>query len=1029
PGLQTVTLVTGDRVVLRTDATGKVSASLTPGSPHYGRPVEFADTGAQSWLVPKLARSVRAKLDNSVFDVSALASRRRRVPLTVTFARGTIPHSLPGIHVRTATAHKAGHGRTATTASYDARRPLPAALTRSLSGVSRIALRGVRSVSVQSGYDLHTLTIDATNTKGAPLPGADVFILNMDDGRLMGGFGAISDGQWKVSVPDGHYLVIASDFRHLVVDQPVMAGSDTSTMLSMADATVRPSSSYPGKKSLGASLDLIGTDQAQQSGIDYGFSGTGLPKINPVSTVAAGSLVTEVGNQWTKKGYQPYAFHGHGTTARPIRTVALAKEVRSGVPAKLSFTYGPSDFAKVVQSHDSTGRPTGSLDGWFGWSSHDDFAFIELLPTVRPGVIHAAFQGTPAITWDTLTTTSRSFRNFGQLDERHVYRRGQKSRVSFFRAPVTPVADKGSESGGTGPGCSLCIHGGDLRGLLSMLSGAGTTQFGFAGNSAWQLAKGHTLLSRGKGALFPHAQGVTPGEKLTLSAQTGPQSKKWTLSSQVDDAWTFDVPSGDAVVPILRADYVPPTDLDGRGPAGRVSFPITFDNLGPVDARVVSASVKYSTDGSRWHHAELTRKDANTFRVSYPQPLATKAHPAVSLRVSASDAAGRTVAESVKDAYLLPKASSGGRHGSSHQHHNRRFDPRKLCRTGGHQRVSCYVQLDHRTLHARRGTPDPAGWGAPALRSAYDLSSGGADTTVAVVVAYDYPSAEADLNHYRKQFGLPACTSASGCFTKVNQHGDQGHYPPQDFDWGVEASLDLQMISAACPTCHIVLAEANQPSDHALGQATMAAIAQGATVTNHSYGRIETTGIESAASPYDQPGVTAVSSTGDFGYGPASFPASVPDVVAVGGTTLSRSATDPRGWTEKAWQYGGSGCSAYFDKPGYQDDTACHMRAFGDISAVADGLAIYNTSLPKRFQGWLEVGGTSASSPLVAGMIGAAGAGGMKAGGLYGHPGDFNDVVSGSNGFCQGNYICTALPGYDGPTGWGTPKGLAPFAP
>ncbi len=1021
PSLTTVTLVTGDRVLLRTDATGKVSASLTPGSPNYGRPVEFADTGTQSWLVPKLARSVRRKLDNTVFDVSALAARHGRVPLTVTFARGATPHRLPGLHVRTATARKAAHGRTTTTASYDARRALPASLARSLSGVSRIALRGVSSVGVPTGYDLHTLTINATDAQGGPLPGADLFILNMDDGRLMGGFGAISQGQWKVSVPDGHYLVITSDFRHLVVTQPVMAGADTSTSVSMADATVRPSSSYPGLKTMGASLDVIGTDAAQQSGIDYGFVGGHLPKINPVSTVAAGSLVTEVGNMWTKKGAT--------SSGQPLTSVTLAKEVRTGIPKKLSFTYGPSDFARVTQKHDSTGRPIGSLDGWFGWSRDDVFAFIQLFPTVRPGVVHAAFQGTPAITWDTLTTTSRSFRNLGQVDERHVYKPGQKSQVSFFRAPVTPVADRGGESGGTGLNCSLCVSGGDLHGFLSILSGAGTTQLGFASNSAWQLSQGHTLLSRGKGALLPHAQGVTPGQKLELTAQTGPQSKKWTLSSQVSDTWRFAVPPGDAVVPILRADYVPPTDLDSRGPAGKVSFPITFDNLGPVDARVASASLRYSTDGSTWHKATLTRTDANTFKVSYQQPVGTKAHPTLSLRVSARDGAGRGLDEFVKDAYLLPTATAGSTHGTAHRHHGKRFDPGKLCRTGGHQRVSCYVRLDASTRHAGRATADPAGWGAPALRSAYDLPSGGADTTVAVVVAYDYPSAEADMNQYRKQFGLPACTSASGCFTKVNQKGETGHYPQQDYGWGVEASLDLQMISAACPTCHIVLAEANQPSDHALAKATMAAIGQGATVTNHSYGRIETTGIESAATPYDQPGVTAVSSTGDFGYGPASFPASVPDVVAVGGTKLARSATDPRGWTEKAWKYGGSGCSAYFAKPGYQSDTACHMRAFGDVSAVADGLAIYNTSLPKQFQGWLEVGGTSASSPLVAGMIGAAGADGMKAGALYGHPGDFNDVVAGSNGFCQDNYICTAVPGYDGPTGWGTPKGLAPFVP
>ena len=127
------------------------------------------------------------------------------------------------------------------------------------------------------------------------------------------------------------------------------------------------------------------------------------------------------------------------------------------------------------------------------------------------------------------------------------------------------------------------------------------------------------------------------------------------------------------------------------------------------------------------------------------------------------------------------------------------------------------------------------------------------------------------------------------------------------------------------------------------------------------------------------------------------------------------------------WQYAGSGCSAYFAKPGYQTDTSCHMRSFADVSAIASGLAIYNTSLPKRYRGWLRVSGTSASSPFVAGMIGAAGSGGLKPDALYGHDADFNDVVTGRNGFCQDNYICTAGPGYDGPTGIGTPQGVSSF--
>jgi subtilase family serine protease len=338
------------------------------------------------------------------------------------------------------------------------------------------------------------------------------------------------------------------------------------------------------------------------------------------------------------------------------------------------------------------------------------------------------------------------------------------------------------------------------------------------------------------------------------------------------------------------------------------------------------------------------------------------------------------------------------------------------------------VKLSAATRTAGKAAPDPAGWGAPAIRSAYDLGGDPDPGTVAVIVAFNYPHAEADMNHYRAQFGLPACTSAGGCFTKVNQKGETGNYPPRDFGWGVEASLDLQMISTACPTCHIVLVEANQPTDKSFFHAEQAAVDAGATVTNHSFGRIELTGAETDALHFEHPGVTAVASTGDFGYEPASFPASSPNVVAVGGTSLARSTTDPRGWTETAWRFGGSGCSAYFDKPVGQTDTACHGRTLADVSAVAGGLAIYNTSLPRRFRGWLKVDGTSASSPLIAGMIGSIGTLGVTPQLLYAHADDFNDVVGGSNGFCEGSYMCTGVVGYDGPTGLGSPNGLSGFA-
>lgn len=235
---EVVTLVTGDRVVVRRDASGRTVASLTPQSPHYGRPVEFVHTADHTWVVPKLPRAVRHKLASSVFDVAAL-SRSARVPLRVTFARGTAPRSVPGLAVHTATARGVAGGRTTVRASYDAHRPLPASFSSSLHGVARIAL-AEPAPAPPPAYELHTLTIDATNAKGNALPSSDVFVMNADDARLFGTLGGIVHGQWKVSVPAGNYFVVVSTFNRVVVHQVDVGDVDTETSLSMADATVRP---------------------------------------------------------------------------------------------------------------------------------------------------------------------------------------------------------------------------------------------------------------------------------------------------------------------------------------------------------------------------------------------------------------------------------------------------------------------------------------------------------------------------------------------------------------------------------------------------------------------------------------------------------------------------------------------------------------------------------------------------------------------------------------------------------------------
>ena len=322
----------------------------------------------------------------------------------------------------------------------------------------------------------------------------------------------------------------------------------------------------------------------------------------------------------------------------------------------------------------------------------------------------------------------------------------------------------------------------------------------------------------------------------------------------------------------------------------------------------------------------------------------------------------------------------------------------------------------------------PAGYGPADVQSAYALpaASGGSGQTVAIVDAQDLPTAESDLATYRSQYGLPPCTTANGCFRKVNQNGQSSPLPAPDAGWGSEIALDIDMVSAACPNCHILLVEANSPTIANLGTAVNTAVSLGAKYVSNSYGGGET----SADSFYNHPGVAITASTGDSGFG-VEYPASSSFVTAVGGTSLTRSGT-ARGWTESAWNGAGSGCSAIESKPSWQTAvTQCTRKANADVSAVADpatGVAVYDTY---QSTGWQVFGGTSASSPVVASVYALAGppaAGTYPASYPWAHTSSLFDVTAGSNGTCSPSVWCHAGAGWDGPTGLGTPNGATGFA-
>jgi subtilase family serine protease len=355
--------------------------------------------------------------------------------------------------------------------------------------------------------------------------------------------------------------------------------------------------------------------------------------------------------------------------------------------------------------------------------------------------------------------------------------------------------------------------------------------------------------------------------------------------------------------------------------------------------------------------------------------------------------------------------------------------------TASHARVCAAAQPGSASCHARvlidaDGQPvpnaTPAGLGPAQLRDAYKITSAGSSSvTIAIVDAFGYPNAETDLATYRSTFGLPACTTANGCFRKVDQRGGTS-FPRLDVGWEQETALDLDMASAICPGCKILLVEGDTNSFANLAAAVNTAASLGAHVISNSYGGGEA-GTASSEAAYNHPGVAVTASSGDSGFG-VEFPASSPHVVAVGGTSL-RTAAIARGWTETAWSGAGSGCSTVYAKPSWQHDTGCALRTVADVSAVADpntGVAVFGPSSRSKST-FLVFGGTSVAAPLI-GAVYANNGGAVTSGSdPYAHTSALFDVAGGSNGSCSGSYLCTAVTGYDGPTGLGTPNGTTAF--
>ncbi|WP_329521052.1 S53 family peptidase [Spirillospora sp. NBC_01491] len=320
------------------------------------------------------------------------------------------------------------------------------------------------------------------------------------------------------------------------------------------------------------------------------------------------------------------------------------------------------------------------------------------------------------------------------------------------------------------------------------------------------------------------------------------------------------------------------------------------------------------------------------------------------------------------------------------------------------------------------------------LQAAYNLPSDwlGGGMTVAVVAPLGYPAAETDLAAYRTGNGLAPCTTDYACFRKINQRGGDTP-PPASTAWSLNAATALDMASATCPNCRLLLVEADSARFADLGAAVDQAVAQGAHAVVTPFGGPEYDGQRADAEHYDHPGTAIVAPAGSNGFGGGStgtqpIPAAYPSVIAVGGTTLYPDDT-ARGWSERAWERAGSGCSITEARPAWQGKGSCgNRRTVADVAAVASTdspVIVFNSDRG----GSLLTAGTPVAAGIIGGVYGLAGhtlpaSPGAR---LYKSGKYLNDVTAGTNGSCLGGYLCTAGRGYDGPTGLGTPNGIAAF--
>jgi hypothetical protein len=914
---------------------------------------------------------------------------------------------------------KAGHSGAAVTARVGGRLTVvPVEAIGTVGSLSDFQVEGPPP-AVQTDFSMSLLKIRAYDHEGRPAAVAEVVAVNVDDPKRAAWDGVMASGDARVSVPTGHYSVAVAIFNSDA------KGNETETdLLSVTDVTV-PSG--------GTTVTLDGRTAQQVSVV------TPLPSQN-VDIVAGWIRGTATDQALLDVGAKPGTKFYIGGAAKAkvgvMQFSLVARNVGTGytylvcvpkmdtIPAGQTWTPAASSFA-TIDSDYVTDTPSQQLYLWDDWQMPNDPPDAVTLPSLdfvtgkAPGHDRRYISAAANISYDGLMLPVPNAFLDNELERQVHLTPGQQLSMTWNGGLIVPAPISYN-----GP-CYLCRNGNTISDAAVMDADASldigqwndgpttVTQDGVKIHSDSTMGTMFDLKVPAAKHRYVFTMDVTHGTSETA------------LSTHSIVKWGFDSAqtTTSTPVPMLWANAW--FNADGHE---SVSGAAEFDadllhQPGAADPAVTSASADISyDDGATWKPLS-TKVSAHHLHGTFTVPSTVKPGY-LAVRLHAVDSAGASVDETVHHAALVnaphglplppaatPPASPAG--------------TTAVCPSAPLGFARC-LALRVATTTKPAATPD--GLARNDFLSAYKLpATGGAGRTVAIVDAHDDPTAEADLAVYRKQYGLPACTTSNGCFRKLNQNGQTAPLPafdPED-DWSVEVSLDLDMVSAVCPACHIVLVESNSANSVDLAAAERAATASGAIAVSNSYGGDEISDDQKLNGAFAKPGVAITASSGDAGFLEASWPASLSTVIAVGGTSLKKSSTAARGWTETAWKGAGSGCSGWIAKPSWQHDTHCGMRTASDISAVADpatGVAVYA-------QGdWSVVGGTSASSPLIAAMIALAGNASAlpNASYIYSHASKLYDVTSGTNANwdCGGDYLCNAKAGYDGPTGMGTPNGL-----